>query len=61
MLIAMRYGWGGIAYVKAAARDVKAYLASKGSKVLVGYSSVDGSPDFRGKITSSVIAATCKS
>lgn len=34
-------------YVKAAARDVKAYLASKGSNVLVGYSSVDGSPDFR--------------
>lgn len=34
-------------YVKAAARDVKGYLKAKGINALVGYSSVDGSPDFR--------------
>lgn len=36
------------AYVKAAARDIKAYLTSKGSTALVGYASVDGDEDFRG-------------
>lgn len=35
------------AFVKAAARDIKAYLKSKGSAALVGYSSVDGDRDFR--------------
>jgi len=35
------------AYVKAAARDVKAYLTSKASSVLVGYASIDGTSDFR--------------
>lgn len=34
-------------YVKAAARDIKAYLTSKGSTALVGYASVDGDEDFR--------------
>ncbi|KAL0577596.1 1,3-beta-glucanosyltransferase [Marasmius crinis-equi] len=34
-------------YVKAAARDVKAYLKSKSSSALVGYAAIDGSPDFR--------------
>lgn len=35
------------AFVKAAARDVKAYLRSRNSQALVGYSSVDGERDFR--------------
>lgn len=30
-------------FIKAAARDVKAYLKSKNSNILVGYSSTDGS------------------
>ncbi|KAG7099572.1 hypothetical protein E1B28_001402 [Marasmius oreades] len=34
-------------YVKAAARDVKAYLKSKSSSALVGYAAIDGSVDFR--------------
>ncbi|GHJ88206.1 hypothetical protein NliqN6_4608 [Naganishia liquefaciens] len=34
-------------FVKAAARDIKAYLRSRGSSALVGYSSVDGDRDFR--------------
>ncbi|RSH78803.1 1,3-beta-glucanosyltransferase gas1 [Apiotrichum porosum] len=34
-------------FVKAAARDTKAYLTSIGSKALVGYSATDGEPDFR--------------
>lgn len=34
-------------FIKAAARDVKAYLRSKGSKALVGYASTDGSADWR--------------
>jgi hypothetical protein len=38
------------AYIKAAARDIKAYLASKSSKALVGYASVDGEEDFRGMV-----------
>jgi len=33
--------------VKAAARDIKAYLISVKSSALVGYSAVDGHPDFR--------------
>lgn len=35
------------AFVKAAARDVKAYLRSIGSTALVGYSATDGPDDFR--------------
>ncbi|KAF8528028.1 Glucanosyltransferase-domain-containing protein [Hysterangium stoloniferum] len=34
-------------YIKAAARDVKAYLRSKNSSVLVGYSSTDGPDSWR--------------
>ncbi|KAF5356108.1 hypothetical protein D9756_004039 [Leucocoprinus leucothites] len=34
-------------YVKAAARDIKAYLKSKSSNALVGYSSIDGPQEFR--------------
>jgi len=33
--------------VKAAARDIKAYLKSINSSALVGYSAVDGDADFR--------------
>ena len=33
--------------MKAAARDIKAYLNSVNSSALVGYSAVDGDPDFR--------------
>lgn len=35
------------AFVKAAARDTKAYLRSIGSKALVGYAAVDTDLDFR--------------
>lgn len=35
------------AYVKAAARDIKAYLRGVNSETLVGYAAVDGEPDFR--------------
>ena len=42
-------GWECVAFVKAAARDVKAYLRSKNIDALVGYSSVDGEPAFRGE------------
>ncbi|GLB36499.1 putative splits internally a 1,3-beta-glucan molecule and transfers the newly generated reducing end (the donor) to the non- reducing end of another 1,3-beta-glucan molecule (the acceptor) forming a 1,3-beta linkage, resulting in the elongation of 1,3-beta-glucan chains in the cell wall [Lyophyllum shimeji] len=34
-------------YVKAAARDVKAYLRSKSSSVLVGYAAINGPSNFR--------------
>ncbi|KXN81117.1 1,3-beta-glucanosyltransferase gel4 [Leucoagaricus sp. SymC.cos] len=34
-------------YVKAAARDIKAYLKSKNSNVLVGYAAINGGDDFR--------------
>jgi len=34
-------------YVKAAARDTKAYLKSKGSSVLVGYAAINGASDWR--------------
>jgi hypothetical protein len=34
-------------YVKAAARDIKAYLRSINSNALVGYAAVDGEADFR--------------
>ena len=37
-----------VAFVKAAARDTKAYLKAKNINALVGYSSVDGEPAFRG-------------
>jgi hypothetical protein len=37
-----------LAFVKAAARDTKAYLKAKNINALVGYSSVDGEPAFRG-------------
>lgn len=33
--------------MKAAARDIKAYLKSINSSALVGYSAVDGDADFR--------------
>jgi len=33
-------------YVKAAARDTKAYLLSQNSSALVGYAAIDGTPDF---------------
>jgi hypothetical protein len=36
-----------IAYVKAAARDIKAYLRGVNSGALVGYAAVDGEPAFR--------------
>jgi hypothetical protein len=36
-----------LAFVKAAARDIKAYLKGVGSKALVGYSAVDGDAAFR--------------
>jgi len=35
------------AYIKAAARDIKAYLNSIGSSALVGYASIDGDSTFR--------------
>ncbi|KAF8898483.1 carbohydrate-binding module family 43 protein/Glycoside hydrolase family 72 protein [Infundibulicybe gibba] len=34
-------------FVKAAARDIKAYLASKSSTTLVGYSAINGAGNFR--------------
>lgn len=34
-------------YIKAAARDVKAYLKSKSSSALVGYAAIDGNPSWR--------------
>ncbi|WWC64243.1 uncharacterized protein I303_106852 [Kwoniella dejecticola CBS 10117] len=37
-------------YVKAAARDIKAYLKSVGSSALVGYSATDGDADFRNSL-----------
>ncbi|KAK8843496.1 hypothetical protein IAR55_007156 [Kwoniella newhampshirensis] len=37
-------------YVKAAARDIKAYLKSVGSTALVGYAAVDGDADFRNSL-----------
>ncbi|KIY49125.1 hypothetical protein FISHEDRAFT_41976 [Fistulina hepatica ATCC 64428] len=38
---------GVAAFVKAAARDIKAYLTSKSSSVLVGYASIDGTANWR--------------
>ncbi|EIM92490.1 uncharacterized protein STEHIDRAFT_117496 [Stereum hirsutum FP-91666 SS1] len=40
-----------ITFVKAAARDVKAYLSSKSLSTLVGYAAIDGSDDFIGPIS----------
>ncbi|WVR09251.1 hypothetical protein IAU60_006316 [Kwoniella sp. DSM 27419] len=37
-------------YVKAAARDIKAYLKSVNSNALVGYSATDGDADFRNSL-----------
>ncbi|PPQ67412.1 hypothetical protein CVT25_005991 [Psilocybe cyanescens] len=37
-------------YIKAAARDIKAYLKSKSSSALVGYSAINGASDWRGDL-----------
>lgn len=37
-------------YIKAAARDVKAFLKSKSSSILVGYASTDGPSSWRGPL-----------
>ncbi|KZS93238.1 hypothetical protein SISNIDRAFT_454383 [Sistotremastrum niveocremeum HHB9708] len=37
-------------FIKAAARDIKAYLRSKNSTALVGYSSIDGDQSWRGPL-----------
>jgi len=37
-------------FVKAAARDIKAYLTSKSSSVLVGYAAINGDATFRGDL-----------
>ncbi|KAF9038126.1 Glucanosyltransferase-domain-containing protein [Panaeolus papilionaceus] len=34
-------------YVKAAARDIRAYLKAKGSKTLIGYSAINGAANWR--------------
>jgi len=34
-------------FVKAAARDIKAYLKSKNSSVLVGYAAINGADNFK--------------
>jgi len=34
-------------FVKAAARDIKAYLKSKNSNALVGYAPINGADDFK--------------
>jgi hypothetical protein len=39
-------------YVKAAARDTRAYLQSKGSSALVGYAAINGDSDWRGDLAS---------
>lgn len=39
-----------VAYVKAAARDIKAYLKAAGSNALVGYAAVDGDAAFRNTV-----------
>jgi hypothetical protein len=40
-------GTDAAAYVKAAARDIKAYLNSKSSSALVGYAAIDGDATWR--------------
>ncbi|ESK98183.1 glycoside hydrolase family 72 protein [Moniliophthora roreri MCA 2997] len=40
-------GTGISPYVKAAARDIRAYLNSKSSSALVGYAAIDGDPSWR--------------
>lgn len=45
-------GTAAAAYVKAAARDVKAYLKSKSSSALVGYAAIDGTPAWRNPLAS---------
>jgi 1,3-beta-glucanosyltransferase GAS1 len=45
--VVVENGTDATPYIKAAARDIKAYLASKSSSALVGYAAIDGSPDWR--------------
>jgi len=39
-------------YVKAAARDIRSYLQSKGSSALVGYAAINGDSEWRGDLAS---------
>ena len=45
--LAIQTRWLIVAFVKAAARDIKAYLGAIGSKALVSYAAVDGDAEFR--------------
>jgi hypothetical protein len=45
-------GTGAATYVKAAARDIKAYLNSKSSSALVGYAAIDGDATWRNPLAS---------
>ncbi|KII93364.1 carbohydrate-binding module family 43 protein [Plicaturopsis crispa FD-325 SS-3] len=48
--VVMQNSTGVAPYIKAAARDIKAYLASKGKSTLVGYADIDGDPNWRGAL-----------
>ncbi|KAG6837883.1 hypothetical protein H0H93_013036 [Arthromyces matolae] len=45
--VVVKNGTAVAPYVKAAARDIKAYLKSKSSSALVGYAAIDGDGTFR--------------
>ncbi|KAL0950622.1 hypothetical protein HGRIS_007414 [Hohenbuehelia grisea] len=45
--VILQDGTGVSPYVKAAARDIKAYLASKQSSALVGYAAINGAANWR--------------